>query len=179
MTRARYVAARRPVMLRGLGAGWALHRWLDAAEKQHHGQLTRQETRPAKPHAQGAGGSGGGGGGESFPRVDWVAVPQALRARRVNRRRRRGARGVAAGQLARRGPAGAQRLRQPGSERQRRRRCRQNITSGRRRCRRAEVSGGAGSIFVRAPFWLTVTCVTPVLVTQFESEGGNAWAGGC
>eukprot|EP01047_Picozoa_sp_COSAG01_P025487 COSAG01_NODE_1612_length_9735_cov_74.461810_8_plen_506_part_00 len=28
---------------------------------------------------------GGGGGGESFPRVDWVAVPKALRARRVNR----------------------------------------------------------------------------------------------
>jgi hypothetical protein len=27
--------------------------------------------------------------GESFPRVDWVAVPEALRARRVNRRRRR------------------------------------------------------------------------------------------
>jgi hypothetical protein len=33
------------------------------------------------------GGGGGGGGGESFPRVDWVAVPKALRARRVNRRR--------------------------------------------------------------------------------------------
>jgi hypothetical protein len=30
----------------------------------------------------------GGGGGESFLRVHWVAVPQALRARRVNRRRR-------------------------------------------------------------------------------------------
>jgi hypothetical protein len=31
--------------------------------------------------------------GESFPRVDWVAVPEALRARRVNRRRlRRGRR---------------------------------------------------------------------------------------
>eukprot|EP01047_Picozoa_sp_COSAG01_P005163 COSAG01_NODE_174_length_23022_cov_528.590978_12_plen_168_part_00 len=28
---------------------------------------------------------GGGGGGESFLRVDWVAVPEALRARRVNR----------------------------------------------------------------------------------------------
>jgi hypothetical protein len=25
-------------------------------------------------------------GGECFPRVDWVAVPKALRARRVNRR---------------------------------------------------------------------------------------------
>jgi hypothetical protein len=32
---------------------------------------------------------GGGGGGESFLCVDWVAVPEALRARRVNRRRRR------------------------------------------------------------------------------------------
>jgi hypothetical protein len=31
----------------------------------------------------------GGGGGESFPRVHWVAVPEVLRARRVNRRRRR------------------------------------------------------------------------------------------
>eukprot|EP01049_Picozoa_sp_SAG25_P007890 SAG25_NODE_672_length_6012_cov_14.256046_2_plen_153_part_00 len=29
------------------------------------------------------------GGGESFMRVHWVAVPKALRARRVNRRRRR------------------------------------------------------------------------------------------
>jgi hypothetical protein len=29
------------------------------------------------------------GGGESFLRVHWVAVPKALRARRVNRRRRR------------------------------------------------------------------------------------------
>jgi hypothetical protein len=28
---------------------------------------------------------GGGGGGESFLRVHWVAVPKALRARRVNR----------------------------------------------------------------------------------------------
>eukprot|EP01047_Picozoa_sp_COSAG01_P074599 COSAG01_NODE_12514_length_1727_cov_0.941646_1_plen_44_part_10 len=28
---------------------------------------------------------GGGGKGESFFRVDWVAVPEALRARRVNR----------------------------------------------------------------------------------------------
>jgi hypothetical protein len=42
---------------------------------------------------------GGGGKGESFLRVDWVAVPQALRARRVNRgrqRRRRRQRPVAA-----------------------------------------------------------------------------------
>jgi hypothetical protein len=30
-----------------------------------------------------------GGGGESFIRVHWVAVPKALRARRVNRRRTR------------------------------------------------------------------------------------------
>eukprot|EP01047_Picozoa_sp_COSAG01_P055139 COSAG01_NODE_6106_length_3848_cov_1.384102_2_plen_182_part_00 len=41
------------------------------------------------PAAAAADGRGGGGGGESFPRVHWVAVPQALRARRVNRRRRR------------------------------------------------------------------------------------------
>eukprot|EP01047_Picozoa_sp_COSAG01_P054612 COSAG01_NODE_5986_length_3918_cov_3.255564_5_plen_124_part_00 len=31
----------------------------------------------------------GGRGGECFPRVGWVAVPEALRARRVSRRRRR------------------------------------------------------------------------------------------
>eukprot|EP01047_Picozoa_sp_COSAG01_P077102 COSAG01_NODE_13766_length_1524_cov_1.944406_1_plen_78_part_00 len=30
-------------------------------------------------------GRGGGGGGESFLRVHWVAVPEAMRARRVNR----------------------------------------------------------------------------------------------
>jgi hypothetical protein len=44
------------------------------------------------------GGGGGGGGrqrwrrhcrGESFPHVYWVAVPEVLRARHVNRRRRR------------------------------------------------------------------------------------------
>eukprot|EP01047_Picozoa_sp_COSAG01_P005412 COSAG01_NODE_184_length_22692_cov_155.762758_18_plen_111_part_00 len=40
-----------------------------------------------------------GGEGESFLRVHWVAVPEALRARRVNRRRRRG--GGRAGRLAR------------------------------------------------------------------------------
>eukprot|EP01047_Picozoa_sp_COSAG01_P026762 COSAG01_NODE_1735_length_9365_cov_3.816318_11_plen_150_part_00 len=32
------------------------------------------------------GGGGGGGGGESFLRVHWVAVPKAVRARRVNNR---------------------------------------------------------------------------------------------
>jgi hypothetical protein len=32
---------------------------------------------------------GGGGGGESFVHVHWVAVPKALRARRVNRRSQR------------------------------------------------------------------------------------------
>jgi hypothetical protein len=46
---------------------------------------------------QGARRSRGGGGGESFLRVHWVAVPKAMRARRVNRRRcRAGARGAAA-----------------------------------------------------------------------------------
>ena len=33
----------------------------------------------------GGGGGGGRGGGESSLRVHWVAVPKALRARRVNR----------------------------------------------------------------------------------------------
>jgi hypothetical protein len=42
----------------------------------------------ARPAAAG-GSAGSGGGGDSFLRVYWVAVPEALRARRVNRRRRR------------------------------------------------------------------------------------------
>jgi hypothetical protein len=48
-----------------------------------------REAVPTLPHGSGG---GGGGGGESFLRVHWVAVPQAWRARRVNRwrwRRRR------------------------------------------------------------------------------------------
>jgi hypothetical protein len=40
------------------------------------------------PHGR-ADDDGGGGGGESFTRLYWVAVPEAFRARRVNRRRRR------------------------------------------------------------------------------------------
>jgi hypothetical protein len=53
---------------------------------------------------------GDGDGGESFPRVDWVAVPEALRARRVNRWRRGwpsrdGGPGAAAGGAARRARA--------------------------------------------------------------------------
>jgi hypothetical protein len=46
-----------------------------------------------------------GGGGESFLRVHWVAVPKALRARRVNRRRRR----RLPGRLAGRGGGAARR----------------------------------------------------------------------
>jgi hypothetical protein len=42
------------------------------------------------PAAGGLPPQGDGGGGESFLRVHWVAVPEALRARRVNRRRRAG-----------------------------------------------------------------------------------------
>jgi hypothetical protein len=42
------------------------------------------------PRARARAGAGaGGGGGESFLRVHWVAVPEPLRARRVNRWRRR------------------------------------------------------------------------------------------
>eukprot|EP01047_Picozoa_sp_COSAG01_P007289 COSAG01_NODE_275_length_19669_cov_8.676188_13_plen_200_part_00 len=41
------------------------------------------------PRARARTGAGGGGGGESFLRVHWVAVPEPLRARRVNRWRRR------------------------------------------------------------------------------------------
>jgi hypothetical protein len=52
---------------------------------------------PAAAAAATGGGGGGGGGGESFVRVHRVAVPKALRARRVNRRRRRGRWGGAQG----------------------------------------------------------------------------------
>jgi hypothetical protein len=38
---------------------------------------------------QAAAAAAAGGGGESVLRVHWVAVPKVLRARRVNRRRRR------------------------------------------------------------------------------------------
>jgi hypothetical protein len=53
--------------------------------------LTEADDREsaARRSRSGGGGGGGGGGGESFLRVHWVAVPKALRARRVNRRRRR------------------------------------------------------------------------------------------
>jgi hypothetical protein len=66
---------------------------------------TAAERRPA-PSAEalpvtdveGGGSGGGGGGGECFLRVPWVAVPEALRARRVNSRRWwRGGRAGAAG----------------------------------------------------------------------------------
>eukprot|EP01047_Picozoa_sp_COSAG01_P019603 COSAG01_NODE_1095_length_11714_cov_9.062930_2_plen_99_part_00 len=46
------------------------------------------EPEPATAHGL-APGAGGGGGGESFLRVHWVGVPEALRARRVNRRSQR------------------------------------------------------------------------------------------
>jgi hypothetical protein len=51
-------------------------------------QSTRGEQPPERWHMPGTDG-GGGGGGESCLRVHWVAVPEAVRARRVNRRRRR------------------------------------------------------------------------------------------
>eukprot|EP01047_Picozoa_sp_COSAG01_P041719 COSAG01_NODE_3596_length_5895_cov_13.108351_5_plen_151_part_00 len=52
----------------------------------------------ALPATDVEGGGGGGGGGECFMRVRWVAVPEALRARRANSRRRwRGGRAGAAG----------------------------------------------------------------------------------
>jgi hypothetical protein len=65
-----------------------------AAQLQLMGQNAGGATLQGRVHAvrsaPGDDGVGGGcGGGESFPRVDWVAVPEALRARRVNRRRRR------------------------------------------------------------------------------------------
>jgi hypothetical protein len=49
---------------------------------------TMQVLATAPPLAPAAGGPGAGGGksrsgGESCPRAHWVAVPQALRARRV------------------------------------------------------------------------------------------------
>jgi hypothetical protein len=46
--------------------------------------------RRANELLAGLGDGEGGGGGECFPCLDWVAVPEVLRARRVNRRRWRG-----------------------------------------------------------------------------------------
>jgi hypothetical protein len=45
---------------------------------------------PLRAHAGGGAAAARGGGGESYLRVHWVTVPQAVRARRVNRRRRSG-----------------------------------------------------------------------------------------
>jgi hypothetical protein len=64
-----------------------------AAQLQLMGQNAGGATLQGRVHAvrsaPGDDGVGGGcGGGESFPRVDWVAVPEALRARRVNRAQR-------------------------------------------------------------------------------------------
>jgi hypothetical protein len=47
---------------------------------------TEAQRTMAKPAQSESG--GGGGGGESFLRVHWVAVPEAMRARRPNRRSR-------------------------------------------------------------------------------------------
>jgi hypothetical protein len=52
----------------------------------HAHDLELLESLHAADHQRG---TDGGGGGESFLRVDWVAVPETMRARRVNRRRRR------------------------------------------------------------------------------------------
>eukprot|EP01047_Picozoa_sp_COSAG01_P030095 COSAG01_NODE_2087_length_8456_cov_2.656456_6_plen_104_part_00 len=79
------------------------HRSVDATRLLEHLAFppSRIQSEGAKasggtaPRGRG-GGAGGisrrlaaGDGGESFLRVDWVAVPQAMRARRVNRGRRR------------------------------------------------------------------------------------------
>jgi hypothetical protein len=67
-------------------------RALTTVEKLHHAftfqaaLLCWLKVRP--PQGGGGGGGAGGDGGESFLRVHWVAVPKAVRARRVNRRRR-------------------------------------------------------------------------------------------
>jgi hypothetical protein len=57
-----------------------------------------------------------GGGGESFLRVHWVAVPKAMRARRVNRRRAHGGGAEAAGAAAHalRGAGGSHRVQRVG-----------------------------------------------------------------
>jgi hypothetical protein len=59
------------------------------AVSEELGVLITPLERDAEEIAGHLGLDGGGGGGESFLRVHWVAVPEALRARRVNRRRRR------------------------------------------------------------------------------------------
>jgi hypothetical protein len=58
------------------------HANLDASARKKDELFLRMTAQQGR----GGGGGGGGGGGESFLRVHWVAVPEALRARRVNRR---------------------------------------------------------------------------------------------
>jgi hypothetical protein len=59
-----------------------------AAMADGEGTAATGSGEPQGQRNAGAGG-GGGGGGESLLRGHWVAVPEALRARRVNRLRRR------------------------------------------------------------------------------------------
>jgi hypothetical protein len=93
-----------------LGPGKPLGSWLRALGEQaasdgasmYVAWLNQRHVYPAEPclttsadfwHVRSRGGglhpaglnAGGGGSGESFLRVHWVAVPEALRARRVNR----------------------------------------------------------------------------------------------
>jgi hypothetical protein len=83
----------------------------DLADADGDGTLDYAEF-VARLMQQPAAAAGGGGGGESFLRVHWVAVPEALCARRVNRRPQRAAPlGAAAGAGAgggRRPPADAE-----------------------------------------------------------------------
>eukprot|EP01047_Picozoa_sp_COSAG01_P023763 COSAG01_NODE_1447_length_10278_cov_47.625209_3_plen_198_part_00 len=69
--------ARHLLHIERLGLGLGLGLWR-AGERRHRGSWRRWRCR-------GGGAWRGGGGGESFLRVHWVAVPEALRARRVNR----------------------------------------------------------------------------------------------
>jgi hypothetical protein len=72
---------------------WAFGRiYVDAQRIRKAVAAVCDAKRAAIDQAKGVGGAEGGaeggdgdGVGESFPRADWVAVPQALRARRVNR----------------------------------------------------------------------------------------------
>jgi hypothetical protein len=72
----------------GAGAPCRLHRLHDRLLGRQALRRGRQPSPYSSADAGAShGGGGGGGGGESFLRVHWVAVPKALRARRVNRRK--------------------------------------------------------------------------------------------
>jgi hypothetical protein len=104
--------------------------------------------RPATSSSLSLSRGGGGGSGESFMRVHWIAGPQALRARRVNRRVPRAATGL----LARRGSEGRH-FREPDgpAQPQRRQRARRlgTAAASERQAGRCGDGGGGGAAVER------------------------------